>query len=105
MEDFPKSPANNLEGGNEDERLGQWLMGNPLESFEVHEKNGQFVESAIEQFEIKMAEFESRHSLEALYAVDELTVEDAPHHPIREPARLDLNLPSFYRPYIILKGL
>jgi len=35
-------------------------------------------------------EFTAKHSLDELYAIVNLTVEDAPSHPVREPARKDL---------------
>lgn len=34
--------------------------------------------------------FEAKHSLAELLAIVDLTPQDAPHHPVREPARLDL---------------
>ncbi len=41
----------------------------------------------IVEFETMMADFEKEHPLEALLAITELKVEDAPNHPVREPAR------------------
>lgn len=42
------------------------------------------------QFEVLITNFERTHNIEALNAIVELTPEDAPRHPTREPARKDL---------------
>ncbi len=44
----------------------------------------------IAEFETMMADFEKEHPLEALLAITDLTIEDAPNHPIREPAKIAL---------------
>lgn len=44
----------------------------------------------IVELEAMILDFESKHSIEELLAISELTPEDAPSHPIREIARLDL---------------
>lgn len=44
----------------------------------------------VEMFEAGLNLFESKHSLEALNAITNLTPAEAPHHPIREQARKDL---------------
>ena len=47
-------------------------------------------EQAIAEFQSMLVEFEAEHPLAELYAITDLTVEDAPSHPIREPARIAL---------------
>lgn len=37
-----------------------------------------------------MDKFKNEHPIEELFAITDLSVEEAPHHPIREPARLAL---------------
>ncbi len=44
----------------------------------------------IAEFETMITDFEKNHSLEALLAITELTVKDAPNHPVREPAKIAL---------------
>ena len=44
----------------------------------------------VAQFESLVNSFESTHSLAELHSIVDLTPEDAPNHPVREPARLAL---------------
>lgn len=44
----------------------------------------------IVELESMISEFESKHSIEELLSITDLTPEEALTHPIREPARLDL---------------
>ncbi len=45
----------------------------------------------IQEFENMMTSFQSEHSIDDLYAIDELDAKEASLHPVREPARLALN--------------
>lgn len=47
-------------------------------------------EKEVQEFESLLESFESKHSLEALNAIIDLTPQEAPGHPVREPARKDL---------------
>lgn len=42
------------------------------------------------QFETLVTSFESKHSLSELHAIVDLSPDDSPHHPVREPAQKDL---------------
>lgn len=44
----------------------------------------------IAKFEEMVVSFEAEHSLEELHAIIDLTPEEAPKHPLREPARVAL---------------
>lgn len=47
-------------------------------------------EKEVQEFEGLLESFESKHSLEALNAIIDLTPQEAPNHPVREPARKEL---------------
>ncbi|MDD5726904.1 MAG: hypothetical protein PHC53_05935 [Patescibacteria group bacterium] len=71
-----------------EEQAAQWLKDHPelVAVPEVLKESGP----EIAQFEGMIAAFEAEHPLEQLHQIVDLTVEQAPHHPIREPARLAL---------------
>ena len=48
-------------------------------------------EKEIAELEVLITHFKRSHNFEELNAITELTPEDAPNHPTREPARKDLN--------------
>ncbi len=48
------------------------------------------VELAVAEFEAAVDAFEGKHSMDALFAIVDLTVAEAKIHPVREPARVDL---------------
>jgi hypothetical protein len=43
-------------------------------------------EQDVAELQSLLTTFEAEHSLEELHAIDSLTAEEAPHHPIRRPA-------------------
>lgn len=47
-------------------------------------------ERAVVELQGMFAAFEAEFSLEELHAIVDLTAEDAPNHPVREPARIAL---------------
>ncbi|MHB8831264.1 MAG: hypothetical protein ACYC44_04080 [Patescibacteria group bacterium] len=73
-----------------EEQAAQWLKDHPelVAVPEVLKESGP----EIAQFEEIIAAFEAEHPLEQLHQIVDLTVEQAPHHPIREPARQALLL-------------
>jgi hypothetical protein len=79
------------EENDENEWLEDYFANHP-EAREAREAREFVHESGpeVEQFEKLIATFESEHSLSELNSIIELTPEDAPNHPIREPARLSL---------------
>jgi uncharacterized protein involved in exopolysaccharide biosynthesis len=50
----------------------------------------EIAEQVQEEFDSLISLFESKHSLEELHSIIDLTTKEAPNHPIREPARVDL---------------
>jgi len=68
-----------------EEQAAQWLKDHPelVAVPEVLKESGP----AIAEFEQMITAFEAEHPLEQLHQIVDLTVEQAPHHPIREPAR------------------
>ncbi len=81
---------------------GVWVEKNKPAVFEQSAESGVAPESVaaserrecaedVSRFEGLCADFEQAHDLEALRAIVELTPDEAPHHPIREPARIALN--------------
>ncbi len=66
----------------------QWLLAHP--ESELVPENLRESGPEIAELEQLIDKFESIHSLEALQAVTDLTPAEAPQHPLREPARLDL---------------
>ncbi len=69
----------------EEELLKQWMEDHP----EPESSQKELVESGpfVAEFEKLVASFESTFSLAELHAITELAPEDAPHHPVREPAK------------------
>ena len=63
----------------------EWVAFDWLHDREFIELRDTVIEVA--DFEKRIASFESTHSLEALHAITDLKVKDAPNHPVREPAR------------------
>ncbi|MFA7192003.1 MAG: hypothetical protein WC089_01740 [Candidatus Paceibacterota bacterium] len=71
-----------------DERCADWLARFPEKVVSPEDRREAGPE--IVEFENMIADFESRHSLAELNSIIDLKSEDAPSHPIREPARLAL---------------
>jgi|SRR3989338_2934834 len=68
------------------ERLKDYLTRHPdLEPF-----NPNLVEQTRIKFDSLIALFESKFSLEELHSITDLTPQEAPNHPLREPARVAL---------------
>ena len=55
----------------------------------------------VEEFEGMLEDFEKAHDLEALHAIIDLTPAEAPHHPVREPAKQALN--PIYKKLCLIK--
>ena len=76
-----------------DERINKQnksLDGIPTEK-EIRGKGLKECEPEITEIEAMFAVFEKSHNLEELLAITNLEAKDAPKHPTREPARIDLN--------------
>lgn len=63
------------------------FQGPPPEAAETPEAKLE-CEPEVAKFKEMVAAFEAEHSLEELHAITDLTPEDAPKHPLREPARV-----------------
>lgn len=85
--------------GPEDKSEGQQIEEGKDMSADFVERHPELVETPKEEvssspeiveLEGMISDFESKHSVEELFAISDLAPEDAPNHPTREPARLDL---------------
>lgn len=70
------------------EQYEQWMGDNP--ETEILKENLRECESEIIEFEEMIASFESMYSLAELHSIIDLTAEEAPQHPVREPAKAAL---------------
>ncbi len=70
----------------EEERNELFIKTHP-EAFDIPETKLE-CEPEIAKFKEMIASFEAKHSLEELHAITDLTPEEAPKHPLREPARV-----------------
>ncbi len=75
------------EEAREMEAYAQWMMDAKPELAASPAKLRECSPEEIVEFEGLLEEFEAGHSLEALYALDDLTFEESHVHAIREPAR------------------
>lgn len=91
---FNETPPSNIKPGfirydqlnsEQQARYEEWLLAHP--EAEMVPENLRESGPEIAEFENLLSSFESEHSLEALHAVVDLTVTEAPQHPLREPAR------------------
>ena len=84
-----KMPTGLTPGEQEDEaQYAQYMLDHPEIAIAPEDR----IESApeIAEFERMIELFESEHSLAKLHLIVDLTAEEAPRHPVREPARLAL---------------
>ncbi len=83
----PKSPEELLKEEGE-AQLAAWLKDHPetVITAEARRESGP----EVAEFEALIAAFEAKHSLAELHAIIDLTPQEAPQHPVREPARADL---------------
>ena len=88
QEPTPEELRKKLEEQEEEAQLAAWLEAHPEP--EVGQKNTAELGPEIREFLDLVSSFELRHSLEDLTAITDLTPQEAPAHPIREPARLAL---------------
>lgn len=72
----------------DEERCADWLARHPGPV--VSPTNFTEGESKIAEFKKLVAQFESKYPLSKLHAITYLNPTEAPHHPLREPARLAL---------------
>jgi hypothetical protein len=72
------------------ERLADYLARHPEPV--VAPETSVEVASEIEKFESLVGVFESKYSLAELNSIIDLTPQEAPNHPLREPARIALIL-------------
>lgn len=72
----------------DEERYEWWMENNP--KAKIVPENLREYEPEIKEFEEMIDLFESQYPLAELYAIVDLTPEEAPRHPVREPARLAL---------------
>ena len=86
-EQQPKNPYEGLT----DEQIEMYLayMAEHPEVV-IPQENRRSPEDEITEFENLIKNFEQAHNLEELTTIIELTPEDAPNHPTREPAKKDL---------------
>jgi len=82
------TPEENSEAEGE-EMLAYYLSQNP--DVVISPEDLREAGPEIAQFENLITQFESRHDLEALHAITDLTPAEAPNQPIREAAKIDLN--------------
>ena len=88
-EGIPQEPTpEELELQEQEDRYQHWMRTHPVAEIPIEERREAGPEIA--EFEEMLAEFEATHSLSELHSITELNPENAPIHPIREPARLDL---------------
>ncbi|MBA3284610.1 MAG: hypothetical protein H0U27_06070 [Nitrosopumilus sp.] len=87
-EQQPKNPYEGLTD-EEIEMYEAYMDSHP--EIEIPQESLRDPEKEIAEFETFITNFEQSHNLEELNTITELTPEDAPNHPIREPARKDLN--------------
>ena len=73
----------------DEERYKYWMENHP--EIEIAPENRRECDPEITELEDMMTLFESNHSLTELYSIVDLVREEAPHHPVREPARVALN--------------
>jgi hypothetical protein len=67
---------------------GEWLPKYVTE--EIPPEKRRECGPEVAELEEMFQSFEQKHDVAALYAITELTPDDAPKHPVREPAKLDL---------------
>ena len=70
----------------EDAQYAQWMEAHPEPEAPALRESGP----EIAEFEAMITRFEVEHSLEALHQIIDLAPEEAPKHPLREPARAAL---------------
>ena len=87
-EPTPEELLKQQEEREEDERLADWLERHPEPV--VVQKNADECGPEIGEYLELITSFELNHSLEDLHAITDLTPQEAPNHPIREPARVAL---------------
>ena len=82
-----EKPINPYEGLSEEERemYEQYMIDHPEVKIPVEDLKDYKERAAT--LEESLAKFERDFNLEELFAITNLTPEDAPNHPIREPAR------------------
>lgn len=86
MNEIYKEPsAEELKLKEENERYEQWMKDNP--DIVIAPEDLRECGPEIAEFEDMLLSFESAHSLAELFLIIDLTPEEAPKHPIREPAR------------------
>ena len=83
----------------EEERLEQFIKDHP--DMFVTQENRRECGPEVEEFEQMIDAFESKYSLVELYSIVDLPLEEAPYHPVREPAHLALE--PIYKKMRILK--
>jgi len=79
----PKAEERNVQEDND--RYEQWMKDHP--ETVIAPENLRECGPEIEEFEKMLKAFESEHSLEELSLIIDLTPEEAPNHPVREPAK------------------
>jgi len=87
-EQSPELNKNTHISTEEMEEYTNWLASHPEE--EVVQLSQMECGLKIIGLGVLFVNFEARHNLKDLHAIINLTPEDAPKHPIREPARVDL---------------
>jgi len=86
-----KNPMTPEEEEAREQELADFFAGNEqYEKPEVPEAERRECGPEVEQFKEMISTFEATFSLEELYAITNLTREEAEVHPIREPARVAL---------------
>lgn len=90
-----KPPNNKKENLDEDgltpEKRTEWnARKSEYDEEIISPENRREAGPEIAELETLLTVFEQKHNLQALHEIHELQANDAPNHPIREPARLDL---------------
>ena len=68
------------------DRLADYLIRHP----NLEPLSPSLVEQTRTEFDSLVASFEAKYSLEQLHSIIDLTPQEAPNHPLREPARVAL---------------
>ena len=86
-EGAPKPDAEELKQQQElADLLADYLIRHP----NLEPLSPELAEKVREEFDSLISLFESKHSIEELHSITDLTPKEALNHPIREPARVDL---------------
>ncbi|MEI7620508.1 MAG: hypothetical protein WCJ57_02970 [Candidatus Falkowbacteria bacterium] len=91
MEQYSAPESKDDDGLSPEEREMADYYLSLIEGENTLEKEKRDCQLEIVELQNLFADFETKHSVEALYAIIDLTADEAPNHPVREPAKKDLS--------------